>query len=189
MAALPYLKAVWQQNRLLPVLIGILLAVNLVVFFAADYYLAPRASALEHRLLERQGQLRRQQQSGNPEMSLRSGYRQGREDLERFHEAIPEKTRFTRLIGDLFGMARTAGLEIRQIDYSPKVIEESRLLSYTLVFSVGGSYEQVKKFIFALESSPRVIALDELSLNRDEAAQGAVTMRLRFTTYFQAGRA
>lgn len=188
MAALPYIKAIWQHNRIFPVLIGVLLILNLGIFIAADFSLSPRASALEQRLLERQSQLRQQQQGGNHEGTLRTAYERGREDLARFHEAIPEKARFTRLIAELFSMARTAGLDIQQIDYSPEVLEESRLLSYTLVFSIGGSYEQVKQFIFALENSPRIIALDEISLSRGNKEDGSVTMRLRFTTYFQADR-
>ncbi len=189
MAAMSYIKAIWQQNRILPVLIGVLLVLNLAAFSLAEFYLVPRVSSLEQRLLDRQGQLRRQQQGRDPDTTLRTAYRQGREELERFQQAIPEKARFTLLIEDLFAMAHAAGLDIRQIDYSPKVIESNLLLSYTLVFSVGGSYEQIKKFVFALENSPRVIALDELSLSHAEAEGQSVTMRLRFTTFFRADRA
>ncbi|WP_305043672.1 type 4a pilus biogenesis protein PilO [Geoalkalibacter sp.] len=180
-----YLRALWQHNRVMPILVGVLLAANLALFLADARLLAPRALNLQQEILHQQEQLRRLDQAGGAQDSPRDTYQQGREDLAVFFDAIPQREELSQLVGEVFGLAKAAGLVIERITYDPQQLSESPLLSYTLVFSVNGNYEQLKQFIFSLEHSPRIIALNEIAFSGGDAARRTTTLNLRFTTYFR----
>ncbi|MEJ2699546.1 MAG: type 4a pilus biogenesis protein PilO, partial [Desulfuromonadales bacterium] len=64
--------------------------------------------------------------------------------------------------------------------------EEKGLLSDALSFTVTGKYEQVKKFIFSLEQSKRLIALEQISLSGGEqSGKEQVSLHLKLSTYFR----
>ncbi|KIH76450.1 type IV pilus assembly protein PilO [Geoalkalibacter ferrihydriticus] len=186
MKAAVVLTALWRQNRVAPVVLALLLMANIALYLLAAQALAPRAGQLQQQLLRQQAQLREQEQRGVDQVSPRAIHRQGQQDLAAFFAAIPPREDLSRLVGEIFNLANEAGLAIERITYDPQRLREAPLLAYTLVFSVNGSYEQLKRFVFSLEHSPRIIALDEISFSAGDAARRTTTLNLRFTTYFQA---
>lgn len=177
--------ALWRANRILPIITGGLLLVNLVVAGLAVWVVAPRLAASEQAYLARQQEYR-DARSGEVDNSPAGIYRRGRRDIKTFLDMIPEQASFTGLLKDLFGMAGKAGLAIDQVTYDPSPVKNEELLSYTLSFSVSGDYGKVKKFIFLIEHSPRVLVIDELNLKSvNEKLPGQITLGLRLTTYFR----
>ncbi len=181
--------ALWRQNRIVPVILLVLLLANLGLYLVTAYGIAPEASRLEQQFLRQQEDLRQVESLGRQKDTPEAIYRQGKQDLAAFFAAIPAREDLTTLIGEIFSLARGAGLAIERVSYDPEKLKGSPLLSYTLVFSVTGNYEQLKKYVFSLEQSPRIFTLDEISFSASDAAARTVTLNLRFTTYFQAERA
>jgi type IV pilus assembly protein PilO len=180
-----FFLAAWRLNKGFPVGIAVLLVFNIVAFALITFFISPRIDALEREYIGLQAQVRQGRLAGQQSQNPQAIYRNGKEDLKKFWEAIPPKTEFTALIGEIFSLAQNAGLGIDQITYTPKE-EEKGLLSDALAFTVTGTYQQIKKFIFSLEQSRRLIALEEISLSGGEqSGQEQVSLRLKLSTYFK----
>ena len=181
------IAAAWRVSRAWPLLLISLLSLNAGLYAWINFRVSPEVSALERRYIDTQMRLRQAAQRQERLASPQERLRQAQTDLQTFRQAIPPGRDFTALIQEVFTLAENSGLSIERINYDPKNVTERDLLRYTLNFSVGGNYGQIKKFIAALEQSPRIIAIEEISLSGSEHAQGeAVSLRIRLSTYFQS---
>jgi len=190
MTARQRLLDIWHANRAFPLLIGLLALLTLAVYLWLVYQVNPRLERLERRYIELQGQARHVRQLEADRESPTNLYQKRLADLSRFLEMVPPQKEFTRLIADIFGLADEAGLSIVSVNYSPKELEDQNLLEYGLAFAVKGDYAQLKKFIYLLEKSQRLIAIDSLTLSgtqNKESDESEVALQLKLTTYFQAG--
>ncbi|PLX83101.1 MAG: hypothetical protein C0617_12755 [Desulfuromonas sp.] len=181
------LAAVWRQNRICPILVVALVVLNIVAYLAASRLAEPRVQGLERTLIEKQALLRRAGQKAGSAVSPQTLFHKGEDGLAAFREAVPDKTEFSSLIGEVFSLAQGAGLSIDRITYNPEEVAERGLLEYGLVFSVAGDYSQIKKFIHSVEQSRRLVIIDEVSLGGSGAGKGSeVALRISFTTYFKS---
>jgi len=98
---------------------------------------------------------------------------------------VPDYQEFTGLIDELLVLSSRARLNITQISYRSEMLKEAPLLQYSLDFTVTGDYEQLKKFIFALEQSVRLITIKQISLQ--SAEETGVNLRLGLETFFRTG--
>ncbi|BCA80175.1 type 4a pilus biogenesis protein PilO [Desulfuromonas sp. AOP6] len=175
----------WKQNKLWPSLLMVLLLANIALFVAETQVIAPKVTRLEEQLIKNQAEARLVRQQGANAATPENTLARGRQELQSFREAIPDKESFSELIGDISILASRADLEIDQITYAPEEKPEENLLIYSLSFTVSGSYRQLKKFIHSLEHSPRLIVIHELSLSgSSEKQQESVRMQIRLSTYF-----
>lgn len=189
MARESFWTAVWRTNRLLPILIGVLVLCNLAALGLLQMVVGPRLESLDREFFNLQKSYREARRAEEGPRTIQNDYRRNLHDLDLFRAAIPEKSQLTGLIAELFSMAGNAGLTIDRIDYNPKPVEAEDLLSYSLTFNVSGDYGQIKKFIFLIEHSTRLIAIEQLGLNAPrEAATKNISLRLGLTTYFRTGK-
>lgn len=179
------LLAAWRLNRSFPLLIGGLLLANIVAYAVITSVVSPRIDELERRYIDRQADMRYGRRSGEGTRTPAAIFRQGEADLGTFRSAIPAKTDYTALIGEIFSLAAAAGLDIGSVSYAPKEIPEEGLLRYALSFSVQGNYEQIKRFIFSLEQSGRLVAIENLSLGGGRTGETGVELRLQLATFFR----
>lgn len=180
-----FAAALWRQNRIVPVLLLLLLLINTGLHVWRVRMVRPQVAQLQQNLERQQQELERMRQLGARQDSPEAVYRRGREDLSRFYAMIPARNDLTGLIEELFDMAHHGGLEIDRIGYDPQKLEERPLLAYTLMFSVSGNYKQLKSFVSDIETSSRLISLDEIGLSGAGERDRPVSLNLRFTTYFQ----
>jgi type IV pilus assembly protein PilO len=168
----------WRLNRVLPLLVGALLLLNVVAYLALNYLASPRRDVLEKQLADLQADA--------DAKTPAEIYRRGEADLQNFRAVIPLKGEFPALLGEIFSLAGQAGLTIDQISYQPKEEEGQGLLRYGLAFSVHGDYSQVKRFIYSLEQSERLIVIDGLALSGGrESGEAMVELRLQLATFFR----
>lgn len=175
--------ALWRQNRRMPVVIAVLLALNLFGWWMAGRILTRRAEAARTALAQEQDRQRRQLERGSVVPGT-VGYREGRDEIDRFRRSLLNKEKLTVFLNEVYSLARSAGLDIDRISYDPEHVREQPLLRYTLNFSVAGGYAQVKKFIRSLESSGGIMILGKVSLSGEQADKDRVSLRLQLTTYF-----
>ncbi|MDX9708947.1 MAG: type 4a pilus biogenesis protein PilO [Trichloromonas sp.] len=180
------LRAAWRMNKTVPVLLLLLLLIDLGAWAGLRLRLEPRLQALEQTYLQRQEEVRRQQKEGRAPRPEEDGLILAEQDLATFRQAIPPRAELSGLLGELFTLADEAGLRIDQIGYDPQALEGRPFLRYSLRFSVSGSYLQVKRFVHALEESPRLIALESLTLSgTDDPDRGDVTLNIKLSTLFR----
>ena len=178
------LQAIWRTNQKVPIVFIGLLLLNCVVFLYLTTFLEQEAKDLELRYINQQSEVRKAEQGGRSAESPLVVYARGVKDLQSFRAAIPLKNELTGLVGEIFTLAESSGLEIDKISYNPKHQEEMRLLQYSLDFVVTGDYNQIKKFTHKIEQSSRFVAIDGMGLNR--ATKGnVVSLKLKLSTYFR----
>jgi hypothetical protein len=111
----------------------------------------------------------------------------GRPDagLGAFYEQLPAAEQAPEVVRQLHAHARDAGLTLERGEYRPLADASGRLMRYQLVLPVKGSYPQVKRFLAqALHATPG-LALDAISLQRDEGGTAALEVQLRFTVFMR----
>ncbi len=100
---------------------------------------------------------------------------QARVNRERIWQLYDEhfSTRRRRLTGvtaEVKDLARRAGLVPRSISYPEEQIQQYGLIKRSFVFSVEGTYADLRKFINLLELSDSFLTLEDASLNEERGA-------------------
>lgn len=178
-------RSIWHFNRLWPLVLVGLFFVDLLLFGYVNYRVAPGLAQKERHFIELQSRARKAQEVNAATESPREAFRQAQQDLEKFNRRIPDRNGLSALVGEIFSIASRVGLDIRAIKYSPEKVKGRKLLEYPLTFAISGEYEQVKKFIHQVEQSPRLIAIDKISLRRDSQDEGRVKLSVSMITYFR----
>lgn len=176
----------WTSHRRSLLLLAGLLILNLVLSVVLHQVVEPRVTAREHRFLERQTSVREllRRQGGTVAIPEQL-YVLASEDLDKLYASIPEYSNFTGLIEELLVLSSQARLNITQIAYRAEERDDLPLLQLGLQFSVTGDYEQIKRFVYALEQSVRLMSIERISLK--EAADTGVQLQLTLNSYFRPG--
>ncbi|MDZ4183920.1 MAG: type 4a pilus biogenesis protein PilO [Desulfuromonadales bacterium] len=181
MSRKPLLITVWMTHRRLLIGLGSLFLLNILLFSLLYFVVAPKLSHSERELALLQQQSRR-----SDVVAPRQAYEQGVKDYERFRTLLPSLRNFSDLIGDLYRLAEQCNLEISQIGYTQKELPDSGLLAYALKFSLIGTYDELKRFVYGLEESKRLVVIEQMTLNAAKGEEGdaLVSLSLSLTTYF-----
>lgn len=177
-------QAVWRVNRKLPIVLAVLCLLNIASYFFLTGVFEKKAEALERRYISQQSEVRKAEQGGRSAESPLVVYARGTKDLQAFRQAISPKSKLTGLIGEVFTLAESSGLNIDRISYKPKKLKDIRLLQYSLDFKVTGDYNQIKKFTHKIEQSDRLITIDKMDLKSEEQ-NNRVNLQLTLTTFFR----
>lgn len=97
----------------------------------------------------------------------------------------PESERLTRIIAEVKDLAARSGLTPPAVSYPTEPLEEYGLRRRGFVFSVEGSYADLRKFINLLELSQTFLTLEEVTLS--EGGDGGLRIQLRVSTLFSTG--
>ena len=183
----PVWKAVWRVNRIIPVSLVGLLGLNLLLSLFLTYGLEEKATVIQAEVIRLQADERHTQGGRGDSESPVIIYTRGIEDLQRFRQAMPDKSELSGLVDELFSMADRAGLSIDSVQYNSRKESEQQLLRYVIDYQVTGTYKQIKKMIHLIEQSERIIFIDELSLGSARADKN-VSLSLTLTTFFTTGQ-
>ena len=99
-----------------------------------------------------------------------------------------EAERFTRTVLEIKNRARQAGLDPGAISYPRTDLSEYDLVKRNIVFSVEGTYEQLRTFINFLELSDEFLTLESVSLGdrglQQDARNPRLSIQLSLSTVF-----
>jgi type IV pilus assembly protein PilO len=93
-----------------------------------------------------------------------------------------ERERLTRIIAEVKDLAARSGLTPPSVAYPTEPLEAYGLRRRAFVFSVQGTYPDLRKFINLLELSETFLTLEEVTLA--ESSGGALAIQLRVSTLF-----
>jgi Tfp pilus assembly protein PilO len=95
------------------------------------------------------------------------------------------RERLVPFLTDVVRRTQEAGLQPERITYAAERQGKSGLVYFTASFGVKGSYEQIRRCVFLLESSPQFVLLGSLGLRGDENRSSLdVAVQLTVGTYF-----
>lgn len=113
-------------------------------------------------------------------------FAEARADIAKFREMLSNKADMTKIIRELNSLARGASLAIHDISYQSKKAGEEGIAPVSFSFPVEGRYSNIKNFIYKLESSKRLITIDDMSLEKASGKED-IRLKIKVSVYLKNG--
>jgi Tfp pilus assembly protein PilO len=174
-----------KRSVILPLLVGLL--VNALVYLFVVQPLAARSANVADRAMAASNAARVAEREQVIARDLVSGKARADEELNAFYQKVlpADLTAARRMTySSLPALARRTNVryDTRRFD-TPEPDKDDRLARLQIRMVVQGEYENLRRFIFELESAPEFVIIDDVTLT--EGAEGdALTLRLDLSTYY-----
>lgn len=181
-------RVLFEQRRFLT-LLAIALAANVVVYAALVYPLANRVADASERSAAAESERRSATRELAAARAVATGKDRAEAELETFYEQVlpadaSSANRSTYLT--LAQLARKTNLRITRRQAAPHERRDSRLEQLAIQLSLEGSYEDIRRFIYELESAPAFVVIDEMAIARAAAEGEGLVLSLSLSTYYRA---
>jgi Tfp pilus assembly protein PilO len=184
------LRRIYDEKRrlLIPVLAGI--ALNVVLFVGVVYPLRARVRSTEVRAEAAAQRLQAAEREDEEARNIAQGRDRTSLALTSFYKDVLPSTHaqarqvtFLRLTQ----LAEQHNLEQSRRSTDPKQDRESTLARLQISMTLQGNYDDIRRFIYQVESGSDFIVIDSISLRQGEEAGSPLTLALNLSTYYQAG--
>ena len=166
--------------------VGIVLAINVAVLIGVVLPLresvqngAASAEASAQSLREAMADLK------NAE-ATRDGQAQASTDLVRFYaDVLPANMTAARRIthSKLAQLARSHDVNFQSNASTPETLRDSSLERLHVTYSLAGDWDDIRQFIYAIETGPDFIVIDNVQLA--EAEEARLSLQLDLSTYYR----
>lgn len=185
-AEVPLSRVIADQRRwLLPV--GILLAINIAVLVAVVLPLrrsvdsgSSAAAASANALSEAMADMKDAE-------ATRDGQSKAAMDLDRFYaQVLPKDFMTARRVTQLklAQLARSHDVTFERGQATTEELKDSSLERMHANFSLSGDWEDIRQFIYAIETGPDFVVIDEMQL-AEGADGGILSLTLDLSTYYR----
>ena len=121
----------------------------------------------------------------NPKQSDSNRNNSAPSDIARtFYDVLPTQTEASSKISAILRVATDNGLVINKVEYE-QPLSVLPLIQYQIKLPLTGSYMQIRQFINQVLNTLPSIALNDISLKREDIATGLVDAQIQFTLYLQ----
>ncbi len=172
-----------------PPLVLVLLGLGTLAFYRLNY--AGESAGLENRLQAREALLAKEKAERQRLEGLLAAAQATESQVEALYRDrfSTRRQRLTQATEEVKSLARRAGLEIESINYPEEEIESFALVQRSFVFTVRGSYRELRTLINFLELSPSFLTLKTVTLRGGKSNDDEVTMDLTLETLFARSEA
>lgn len=182
--------SIWGGRRLwiwVPPLVFLL--VNLVAFGIYQVVYADEAAVSQSRLDEAQEQLATLRERRHELEDYIGRVQSTLDAIDQLYgtELASEEERLTAILREVKRLAREANLEPQATTYPKEELEDYGLTRRAFVFTVQGTYFDLRKLINSLELSDSFLTLEDVSLSEAGRAGNRLTIALRLSTLFSEG--
>jgi Tfp pilus assembly protein PilO len=181
------LKRVLQEHRRALIPLALLLGINIVALFVVVLPQSQRVAAAEERAAAAERERVRAQADLNQAESLGAAKNKATADLARFYEEVlpANVSEARRILGlKLRQLAAAHGVEYASGATTEEEIDGSTLLRLTQSMALAGTYDNIRDFIFAIETSPEFVVIEDLRL-AETASGSELQVTLTVTTYYR----
>ncbi|HLE60631.1 MAG TPA: hypothetical protein VI700_03755 [Thermoanaerobaculaceae bacterium] len=180
-------RGAWLKLWYLWVPAGVLVLLNVIWLTGLRGALLGRGSLLAKQVSEAEavvnkleGQLRQLEHTARALDELQANLGELRE-----RRLGPMRKRLVPFLQDVVTRTQEAGLQPERVAYAVRRETKTGLVYFSAAYSVKGSYDQIRRCVFLLESSPEFVLLDGLGLRGDEGTSSLdVEVQLNVGTYF-----
>lgn len=175
-----------HRNWLMPA--AIVLAINLVVLAGVVLPLrrsvqsgAARAAASEQQLRQAMAELATAQ-------ATREGQAQAASDLDRFYASVlPADFETARRVTHLklAQMARSHDVMFQSGAATPESLRDSTLERLSVSYQLAGEWDDIRQFIYELETGPDFVVIDNVALAEGSQANAPLALTLEMSTYYR----
>ena len=183
------LARVLREHRAALVPLGVVLLVNLGVLLVLVLPLSARVSTNEQRATAAERQRVVAQAELKRAEALRDGKAQATQDLDTFYkQVLPGNVTAARRILLLHAqqLAREFNVQFQSSGTNEDEVDKSTLLRLTSQMRLSGDYEDIRGFIYALETSPDFLVIDKFALAEGIDQNAPLTVTLEVSTYYRS---
>lgn len=180
-----------QEHRLWLLPLGIIIVATIGIFGVGVLPLSGAVAAAEGRAATAARSLAAAEEDYSRAEATRDSQIVATRDLQTFYrEVLPasfaEARRITHV--KLAQMAESHGVRYERMTASPEVDRESALERLGVVMGLAGDYEDIRAFLYDLETSDDFIVIDNISLEEGGDDGAPLALTLTISTYYLAGQ-
>lgn len=184
------LRRIFDDKRRLVIPVAAGLALNVVLFAGVVYPLGARVRSMEARAETAEQELRAAQREDTDARGITQGRDRTDTALKAFYKdvlpashASARQATFLRLTQ----LAEQHDLQPSRRSTDPKQDRGSTLARLQISMTLRGSYENIRRFIYQVETGGDFIVIDSIALQQGEEAGSPLTLALALSTYYRAG--
>ena len=185
------LKRIFIEKRLfiLPVL-GVL-AANVIAYAAVIYPLAASVAGSEERAATAAVMLKAAEREQAAAAATVNGKARAEKELAKFYQDILPldfETAGRVMYLQVAQLARECNLRYTRRMLEPEAVRESSLAALTMNMTLEGSYEDIRRFIYRIETGSPFIVIDNVALAQGREPNSPLAVTLDLSTYYRVGR-
>jgi type IV pilus assembly protein PilO len=187
------LRRILAEKRRLILPLALAAGANVLLFMLLVFPLGRQVASAEVESQQQRELLRNARQDAASARATVQGKQQADVSLRKFYQdVLPANASAARGITyrRLSQLARESNLRLERGTNEPKREKDSTLEKITTTYTLSGDYRDVRRFIYALETSPEFMVLENVALTApsDERERG-LSVRLDVATYYRANNA
>lgn len=183
------ISRVAREYRKALVPLGILFAVNLVLLIAVVLPMTQRASAKEqHAQTAAQAEATAYAEFKKAE-AMREGKARATKDLDTFYrQVLPADVEAARLIVSSKTRRLAAAHDVfyDRGNSDTEAIRESTLERFISSIALAGDWDDIRGFIYALETAPEFIVIDNVAIAEGFDANSPLSLSMDLSTYYRS---
>lgn len=183
----PWSRVIAEHRRaLIPV--GIVLAINLAVLVFVVMPMRRSVESGESQANESAIALNAAIADLRDAEAMRDGQKQAGADLEKFYsEVLPANLPMARrmTVLKLSQLARSHDVALQRGAATTEELRNSPLERLAVTYSLEGSWEDVRQFIYEIETGSDFLVIDNMALTEGESSSAPLTLALEISTYYR----
>lgn len=182
------LRRVLTEHRRFLILLAVVLVVNVGLYALVVYPLGARVADADQRAAAAERARQGAQREFAAAEAVATGKIRAETELKSFYnEVLPANVsaanRATYL--SLYQMARKTNLRITRREAAVEHPRDSTLDSLRISLALEGRYEDIRRFIYELETTPTFLVIDDLEIDSGRQAGKPLVLSLSLSTYFR----
>ncbi len=177
---------IWQEKRVILIILGVLLAANAIFFFTYRVQYESRLKDMQSRLDQSKAQLDEARRSRVAAESQLAAYRKAESDIKQIYDVewSTEPQRLTAFIGEIMRLGTVSQLVPKSYSFTGTNVKGPKgsgpnAIEVGMAFPVEGSYQQVRQLINLLETSDQFVIIDEVGLSSQSGDRLNLTVRVK----------
>ncbi len=184
------LARVLREHRAALVPLAIVLALNVIALVAVVLPLSQRAAGAEQRAVAAERNRVAAEADFKRAETLQAAKSRATEDLDTFYsEVLPANVAAARRILQLKlrQQADAHGVQYQGSGSTEEELDDSNLLRLTMLMRLSGSYDDIRGFIYDVETSPDFLVIEHVRLSEASRTEG-LELSLNVSTFYRNPR-
>jgi hypothetical protein len=178
---------IWREKRLLLIILGVLLAANMIFFFTYRVQYENRLRSLDDQRDTVKGELEAATHARVAAEQQLAAYHRVEKDIRQIYddEWSTQNERLTPFIGEVMRLATESQLAPRAYAFGGNQkqgvakTQSANAVEVSIGFPVEGTYQQIRILLNRLETSDQFIIIDQISLGSENGDKLNMTIRVK----------
>jgi type IV pilus assembly protein PilO len=187
---MPLFRRVVAEHRRLVIGLAIALAANAALYAGVVYPLGQRVANVEQRNAQADQALAAARRDHAQATGTLTGKDRAARELQTFYtQVLPRDLAGARRLTFLrvLQLANEAGLSAESSQAEPVAEREQTLARWKMQLVLSGSWDEVRTFIYQLETAPEFVVVDNVELVEAAAGSSDLVVTVDMSTYYREG--